>query len=387
MCYVWQVTAPSKSRRLLKRAAIASAWNSDPEASAAAIGRAANCSRKLAQKWKPDVAGDIDLTDAPRSGRKRKLDATSLQSAKQLAADPAVHGSKRVARALQEQVGGSIGASTVRRNFRSADMVYAHTKVETAMTAKHKAARVAWAQKMLDDKFDWTGVLMTDSKIFPLHLTVGKRGRKCWQDKKARVTEERSRASAAVHQYAALSAHANTLLKSVTCAAGHKNSTYTDRKTGLYLKGVGAEEYCKDVLPWFEKEGDRIFGKFGEWGGAWKFMQDGAPPHTAKATKAKLKKIFGAGRLLDWPANSPDLSPVENFWALVDRDLDAKRAHISTLQQLETELNSICRKFKMSTLKHVQRHAWQVEKGDQVRWRENQKVTMQVCWLAKGRVR
>ena len=78
-----------------------------------------------------------------------------MQVAKQLAADPAVHGSKRVAKALQEQVGNSVGASKMRRKFRQ---IHAYSKVETAVTAKHKAARVACAQKMLDDNFDWTGV-------------------------------------------------------------------------------------------------------------------------------------------------------------------------------------------------------------------------------------
>lgn len=107
--------ASTSNPRLLKRAAIASAWKADPAASSTSIAKAAGCDWRSAERWKPAPNGDIALMDAPRSGRKRKLDATSLQSAKLLAAEPTVHGSKRVTRALQEQVGGSIGASTIRR--------------------------------------------------------------------------------------------------------------------------------------------------------------------------------------------------------------------------------------------------------------------------------
>ncbi len=53
------------------------------------------------------------------------------------------------------------------------------------------------------------------------------------------------------------------------------------------------------------------------------FQQDVAPAHTAKSTKSWLND-HGVG-VLYWPANSPDLNPIENLWCIVKRKMRNKR--------------------------------------------------------------
>ncbi len=53
------------------------------------------------------------------------------------------------------------------------------------------------------------------------------------------------------------------------------------------------------------------------------FQQDLAPAPTAKSTKSWLNE-HGVG-VLDWPANSPDLNPIENLWGIVKRKMRNKR--------------------------------------------------------------
>ncbi len=49
------------------------------------------------------------------------------------------------------------------------------------------------------------------------------------------------------------------------------------------------------------------------------FQQDLAPAHTAKGTKSWFNDHDVT--LLDWPANSPDLNPIENLWSIVKRKM------------------------------------------------------------------
>ncbi len=62
------------------------------------------------------------------------------------------------------------------------------------------------------------------------------------------------------------------------------------------------------------------------------FQQNNAKPHTAAITTAWLRSR--RVQVLNWPACSPDLLPIENIWSIIKRTIRQRPSQ--TLQLLET---------------------------------------------------
>ena len=89
------------------------------------------------------------------------------------------------------------------------------------------------------------------------------------------------------------------------------------------------------------------------------FQQDNDPKHTSKLAREWFDKH--SVELLDWPAQSPDLNPIEHLWQHLKRKLVAYEKHPTSMhelwQRVQTEWEKIdkdiCAKLIESMPKRV----------------------------------
>ena len=77
------------------------------------------------------------------------------------------------------------------------------------------------------------------------------------------------------------------------------------------------------------------------------FMQDGASCHWSAQTREWHDK-HGVILLEGWPARSPDLNPIEHFWAIFKRAVFAKK--ISDLEEMKAEILRVFESIPQSTV-------------------------------------
>ena len=315
-----------------------STWESSQPISISKLAKQIQEPLSYCQRWlkRHEETGSVE--DAPKQGRKRKLEAKMLAAAQQLGEQVTIGTSRRVATKLEADFGVQVSPRTVRRNFSEAGMVWESPTQRPLLTKLHKATRLQWAQKHLRCKTSFAGWMFTDSKIFLITRTKGKNAVKCWHPRGKEPVLAVGKTSVGIHVYMGVTKYGCTQPIVVT-GAGGKKSEYLDPKTGKSRPGVCAEEYVDKVIPQLIAEGNALFSCDQRWASKWVFQQDGAPVHTAKLSKQKLAACMPNRVAWDWPAGSPDLSWIEKVWGWLEERLQPSAATISSVFELEERIN------------------------------------------------
>ena len=180
--------------------------------------------------------------------------------------------------------------------------------------------------------YDWMKTLITDEKDFNLFAATNPQNDRVWATDPSKVPPvELVKHASGVKVWAGVSATGKTRLHFYT---GTISATQ-------YLKILNKAK--KEMHACFEDEDD------------WTFQHDGASAHKAKKTNKWLEEnvpnFIASGPFGEWPAQSPDLSIIENVWSIMEDKLEENPPR--TTQALKRRLKKIWKDFPQSTLKNM----------------------------------
>ena len=199
----------------------------------------------------------------------------------------------------------SVSLSTISRHLRDHGCRSVLPINAPMLTVEQKQNRVEWAKKHQGD--DWNRTIFTDESSFQLFRNTVRRWSKNPEIKVKRIPKN----SQKVHIWEAVS------IKGVV---GYR--TFRTNLNGIHFVDILKHHLLPGATIQFKRR--------------WRLQQDNDPKHTSGVAKEFIKNKIP--ELLEWPANSPDLNPIENYWNVIKRRVEKRKpANIDDLEQFMNE--------------------------------------------------
>jgi transposase len=209
---------------------------------------------------------------------------------------------------IKDELQLSQTSRTVRNILSSSPtVIFKKFKSKPQLTEEHKEARLAFAKRSIQNRVDWSKIIWSDEKKFNLDGPDGIRY--YWHDLRyePNYLSRRNFGGGTLMIWGAFIG--NQLFDLVVVETTMNSAKYK-------------EMLNESLLPFIKR--------------GWTFMHDGAKIHQSIETKEWLNsnKI----PVLEWPANSPDLNPIENLWGTLTRAVFANGRQFKTKAELKTEI-------------------------------------------------
>jgi transposase len=250
-----------------------------------------------------------DFADEPRSGRPRCTDE---------AMDTAIVGAAYVEkfctpRGLERKYQFEPSARTIDRRLREANLFGRVARHKKKFNEEEKRKRLSFAEGYRHmTKDDWMKILFADEKKFKGEGFMGQ------------VWVRRPKGEAAHPEYSVQKLPHPVKLNVWGCFCGRGLGycyIFNENMDAKLLKKILGTHLQESAELHFEQDPPEL----------WRLLQDNDPKHKSVLVQTWL---FNHGiSMIDFPAHSPDLNPMENLWNDIARRVEARPA--STVEELQ----------------------------------------------------
>jgi transposase len=226
--------------------------------------------------------------------------------------------SRSVSKALLISNGVAISPRTVRRHLDAIGYRSSVPRAIPLLTDPQLQNRIRWCIE--HQEFSWDSVWFSDET----YIEINRASTPVWHKKGDRPTVSKPKFSAKIMCWAAISMRFKTKLAVVP---GTMTAMKYVETVDQYLLRGKSRTALKNMV----------------------FQQDGASCHTAKLTKTFF--LAKGIRILPWPANSPDLSPIENMWSVLKQKVECRA--VKSAGDLATVAQEEWNKIDMEIIKRT----------------------------------